>query len=118
MPKIRYSLYVIELADSVANIKRVPDRRSSKPFVYVGYTSKRRRERLAEHRIGRYVADRKWVPHYVRARADLWRGWRSVHSKHEALAAERGLADALDAAGYTVVNKTGKPLALPPPTAR
>lgn len=109
----RYLVYVVELSDSVAKRPGIPRRLSEKPYIYVGYTSKRRRVRLAEHRIGRYVADRRWAPHYLRARADLWSGWPAVHTLTDALEAERDLADALTARGYTVVNKTGKPLALP-----
>ncbi len=116
--KRRYVLYVIELSDSVGKRRKIPRRRSSKPYLYVGQTSKRRRERLAEHRTGRYAGDRKWMPHYVRARADLWRGWPRVHTLDDALDAERDLADALETRGYTVVNKTGSAIQLAFPAPR
>jgi hypothetical protein len=109
----RYVLYVFELSDAVGRRRRVPSRRSSKPYVYVGYTSKTRRARLAEHGEGRYSGDRKWAPHYVRARADLWNGWPRVDTLDDALDGERDLADALNARGFTVVNKTGERLNLP-----
>lgn len=110
----RYVVYAFELSDSVAKRRRIPPRRTSKPYVYVGYTSKRRRERLAEHRTGRYAGDRKRMPHYVRARADLWHGWPAVHTLTDALEAERDLADALETRGYTVVNNVGEPVSVPP----
>lgn len=111
----RYRVYVIELKDSVAKRRKVPERRSSKPFLYVGYTSKRRRERLAEHRIGRFAGDRKWAKHYGRARADLWADAPKYRTKADALAGEAALAAALDELGYTVVNKTGEEMSLPSP---
>lgn len=110
----RYVLYVIELSDSVAKRRRIPQRRSTAPYVYVGYTSKRRRMRLAEHRSGeRFSADRRWAKHYGRARADLWADWPKYRSKADALAGEAALAAELNELGYTVVNKTGSPIELP-----
>ncbi len=115
----RHVLYVIELSDSVAKKKNIPPRRSPKPYIYVGQTSKRRRVRLAEHRSGeRYVADRRWAKHYGRARADLWADWPKYRSKADALAGEAALAAELNERGYTVVNKTGTAIELPPPAPR
>lgn len=102
-----YVLYAFELADSVVNRRSVPEKASDKPYVYVGYTSRERRRRLNEHRVGRFAADKKWARHYVRARPDLYRLWPTYSSQDEALAGEDRLAGALRRQGYTVVNRTG-----------
>lgn len=114
----RYVLYVFELRDSVGKLRRVPARMTSEPYVYVGYTAKRRRERLREHRIGHYVADRRWAPHYGKTRGDLWAGWQKYATQAEVLAAESQLAASLQERGYTVVNKTGSPLSIAPKVKR
>ena len=101
-------LYVFELADTVRERHRVPPKRTARPYVYVGYTGRSRRERLNEHRLGRFAADKKWAPHYVRARADLYRLWPTYPTAEEALEAEANLARVLATEGYTVVNKTGR----------
>lgn len=113
----RYVLYVFQLRASVASRKRTPTRKTSKPYVYVGYTSRSAEERLEEHRIGRFVADRKWVPHYKRPRPDLSAGSPSYATLDDALAGEAALAKSLEARGFTVVNGTGAPLAIRPKTA-
>ena len=112
-----YVLYAFELRDSVAKRRGIPPRISVEPYVYVGYTSKSRRERLDEHGVGRYVADRKWAKHYNRARFDLNAGWPTYKTQDEALAGESGLAEALRERGFTVVNKTGRPLSIAPKTS-
>jgi hypothetical protein len=110
----RYVLYVFQLRASVSRKRSVPARRSTKPFVYVGYTSKSADERLEEHRIGRYAADKKWVPYWKRPRPDLYAHLPSYGTKDEALAGEAALARALGRRGFTVVNKTGQPIKIPP----
>lgn len=107
-----HRLYVFELADSVGSRRRIPRRRSDAPFVYVGYTSKSRRVRLREHRTGRFAADKKWAPHYVRAWPDLYRLWPVYPTQEMALVGETQLAKVLETRGFTVVNKTGTPIAI------
>lgn len=113
-----YQLYVFELSDSVASRKGVPARRSSHPYVYVGYTSRARRVRLKEHRHGRFFADKKWAPHYVTARPDLYRLWPTYEALDDALAGELRLATGLDRRGFTVVNKTGTAITIDRRAAR
>lgn len=48
----KYVLYVFQLRASVARRKRTPARATSKPYLYVGYTSRSADERLEEHRVG------------------------------------------------------------------
>ena len=110
----RYVLYVFALRASVAQVKRIPSRISMKPYVYVGYTSKAASERLEEHRIGHYVADRRWARHYKKPRPDLHEDWPTYATRDEALAGESELAEALRRRRFTVVNKTGKPIVIPP----
>ena len=109
-----YVLYVFQLRASVARRKHTPARKTSKPFLYVGYTSKSADKRLEEHRVGRYVADRKWVPYYKRPRRDLFDRWPTYATQDEALAGEAALAEVLGTRGFTVVNKTGTPISIPP----
>lgn len=108
----KYVLYVFQLRASVARRKHIPARKSSKPYLYVGYTSKSADERLEEHRVGRYVADRKWVAYYKRPRPDLSARWPTYATQREALAGEAALAKALGRRGFTVVNKTGVPISI------
>ncbi len=108
----RYALYVFELSDSVGKKPGIPAKISAAPYVYVGYTGKKRRERLKEHRTGYYAADKRWMKHYARTRADLWADWPKYATKADALSAEAELAAALGEQGYTVVNKTGIALAI------
>jgi hypothetical protein len=108
----RYVLYVFQLRASVASKTSIPARASSKPYIYVGYTSKSADERLEEHGRGRYVADRKWAPYYKRARPDLSVGWPTYATQREALAGEAALAGALGKRGFTVVNGTGKAIVI------
>jgi len=110
-------LYVFQLRASVARMKRTPARTTSKPYLYVGYTSRSADERLEEHRVGRFAADRKWVPYYKRPRPDLCARWPTYATQDEALAAEAALAKELMARGFTVVNKTGTPISIPRRTA-
>jgi hypothetical protein len=108
-----YVLYVFQLRASVARKPRIPPRKSSKPYLYVGYTSKPAEERLEEHRVGRYVADRRWVPYWKRPRPDLSARWPTYATQAEALAGEAALAKALGRRGFTIVNKTGKAIEIP-----
>ena len=109
----KYVLYVFQLRASVARVRRTPARKTSKPYLYVGYTSRSADERLEEHRIGRFVADRKWVPYYKRPRPDLSARCPTYATQDEALVGEAALAKALGTRGFTVVNKTGTPIAIP-----
>lgn len=108
----RYVLYVFQLRASIGDKKRTPARRSPKPYLYVGLTSKTAEERLEEHRWGRYVGDRKWAPYFKRARPDLSAGWPEYATQREALAGEAALAVELERRGFTVVNGTGKPITI------
>lgn len=108
-----YWVYVFELADDVGSLRNVPAKQGRRPYVYVGYTGKPRRQRLREHRIGWHFADRKWVPYYVRARPDLYRGWGPYLTPTEALRMERTRAESLKTHGYTVANNTGRQIQIP-----
>lgn len=110
-------LYVFQLRASVSRLRRTPARKTSKPYLYVGYTSKSAEERLEEHRVGRFVADRKWEPYYKRPRPDLSARWPTYATQDEALAGEAALSKALSGRGFTVVNKTGTPISIARPIA-
>ena len=107
-------LYVFQLRATVARRRRTPARKTSKPYLYVGYTSKSAEERLEEHRVGRFAADRKWVPYFKRPRLDLSARWPTYAAQDDALAGEAALARALGARGFTVANKTGIAISIPP----
>jgi hypothetical protein len=94
-PEHLYSVYVIELADTVG------PGAGALPWVYVGQTSATPEERFAQHLAG-YKASR-WVQHHgVRLRPDLTCAIPPLRTQAESEAFEAYLAERLRLEGYPV----------------
>ena len=91
-----YWAYVIELSDEIEQPAGV-----TKPWVYVGQSSRTPGERFEQHRSG-YKAS-KWVKNYgVRLLPDLYRDQPVLRTQAEALSYEAWLAAHLEAHGFPV----------------
>jgi hypothetical protein len=100
-----YTCYVIELDPEVLISKRFcarnPDRRTDKPCVYVGMTSKTPEERFADHKRG-YKCNRYAMRYGIKLRPRLYRNLQDFATSDEARAAEERLALRLRRRGYAV----------------
>lgn len=98
-----FHLYVVELDAAVRNHGRVrrANPNGDERCLYVGSTAHAPAERFAQHKAGVH-SNRGYVTKYgKRLRSDLSR-WLEVSSRDQAEQAERELADALRAKGFTV----------------
>ena len=107
----KYEVYVFQLTDDVSRRRNTPAKRGTLPYVYVGYTSQVRRDRLNEHRHG---IRSRWAKYYDGALPVIYRAWGPYADETKALAAERRLAEKAERLGYTVVNKTGERITIDP----
>lgn len=100
-----YYVYVIELDEAVWQQNRFrnenPQRDPSKPCVYVGQTTKKPEERLAEHRRGGQRSNR-YVRDFARGFLTECTGRIRGATRAEAECAERWMARRLRKAGYGV----------------
>lgn len=98
--RIKYSVYVIELAPAVRDRRKCPPA-NGKPAVYVGQTADTPEVRFAEHLAG-YRAARVVRDHGVRLRPRLSRNYGPYDTRDEAEAAEARLAERLRRRGFCV----------------
>ena len=97
-----YSVYVIELDDTVCRKTACPSLLSGKPHVYVGETKHTPEERLEVHRAGGFTARPVVTKHGMRLRPRLYKNWRPCKTRTASRAAEARLAKRLRKKGYCV----------------
>ena len=97
-----YSVYVIELDDTVCKRTACPSRHSGKPHVYVGETNQTPEERFAEHLAGGFTARPVVTKHGIRLRRRLYKNWGPRIAREASLDAEARLAEKLRKRGYCV----------------
>ena len=97
-----FSVYVIELADSVCQRTNCPARLAGRPHVYVGQTKNTPAERFAEHKAGGFTSRPSVYKHGIRLRDRLSRNWGPYATRQESLDAEATLAARLRAKSYCV----------------
>ena len=90
-----FSVYVVELKESVCHRTACPSRLSGKPHVYVGETQQTPEERFEEHLAGGYTSARSVFKHGIRLRPRLYRNWGPYTTREESLEAEARLAQRL-----------------------
>lgn len=106
--KRQWRVYVFELEDAAG-----PGSLADKPNLYVGQTERTVLERLGTHLTNTRRGSGKVRRYFRSIRWDLFEGLGPYESKEDALRAETELEADLRGRGFTVVNKTGKPLRLP-----
>jgi hypothetical protein len=97
-----YSVYVVELKESVCHRTACPSRHSGKPHVYVGETEQTPEERFEEHLAGGFTAARSVFKHGIRLKPRLYRNWGPYKTREESLAAEARLAERLRKRSFCV----------------
>ena len=97
-----FSVYVIELEESVCHRTACPSRLSGKPHVYVGETKKSPEERFAEHLAGGFTSVPAVRNHAIRLRPRLYQTWGPYQTREDALDAEARLAERLRKRGFCV----------------
>ena len=92
----KYRVYVIELTDLG------PRRNPNLPWVYVGYSSRTPRQRFKQHREGGMLASNVVNRYWVKRRPDLYKHIPVLHTREDAIRAERKLRQELLDKGYSV----------------
>ena len=97
-----FSVYVIELNDSVCRKTDCASRHSRKPHVYVGETKYTPEERFKIHQDGGFTARPVVTEHGIRLRPWLYRNWGPYETREASLDAEARLSRRLRRKGYCV----------------
>jgi hypothetical protein len=97
-----FSVYVVELDESVCHRTACPSPLSGKPHVYVGETKQSPEERFIEHKAGGFTAAPAVRHHGVRLRPRLSRNCGPYTTREAARDAEARLAESLTKRGFCV----------------
>jgi hypothetical protein len=97
-----FSVYVVELKESVCRKTACPSRDSGKPHVYVGETQQTPEERFEEHLAGGFTSAHSVFEHGIRLKPRLYRNWGPYRTRQESLAGEARLAERLRKRSFCV----------------
>ncbi len=97
-----FSVYVVELEESVCQLTVCPSRFSGKPHVYVGETKYSPEKRLEEHLVGGFTSAPAVHKHGIRLKPRLYRNWGPYTTRQESLDGEARLAERLRRRAFCV----------------